>query len=873
MSTLQQLIDTYNENDPTHELEYGMHFNNPKIFELVFGKFLEEQTPEYEQSLVVITNRERNADGGYISDRTVMNFKKNKVHETIYQRKTRIGCVNFSTKYLNYSLTLASEQDIEKFSNNAASVVILRTRARFYQGDWKYEFTIAREFNASETNQIKGFKKTMIGNMNDDKFSDLMDKDNMKLSLEIEHDPDPDNLDVREKPSRDDLENIANDIFKIIDPEYEKSLELQENIYELASFLRPNDKAEFKRRGLKSLLPQAKTLTKNLYLDKVYPNIEQFYVSGKADGERCIAMITNTSCQIITAQKVITVNVQSEDEGVTIIDAELMYETVGKGNKQKEVPRIIPIDLPYIRTKDMKNEGFELRQDEFDAARELLGPFVGPKKPFKRLKKSNFGSTLKKLVEHKWDFKMDGIIFVKTEQPYNQTDVYKWKPENTIDFLVRRVPRSLQGKAPFQIKPGFTPYILFCGINYHRFRDSKLSKIPSYETLFPPTSRRMTYFPIQFSPPDFPRAYIYYHEGEDDLDNRIIEFTYVIPDGGSVIEGHWEIKRIRDDRQIELQHGNYFGNDYDVALTNWSNLSNPITLEFLCDPTLDVYFKQPKPTRYNGLSKFVHYIKKRLFKQLNNNTWVIDLGSGKGQDLFNYTGKNIQNIVFIDNDPTALEELKERTQNTEMKGGIDMRIMTHVADLTQPYVQTLKELLEFQIPASGVEGVVCNFAIHYLMTSAEQLDNFIKLVNRILRPGGRFIFTVLDGLRVHELFERKKLVRNESFNLEDDDGNLKYSIRRLYASKKLNHYKNKVEVMLPFTQGEYYPEMLVDIEHVIQQFEKKDFEREQYCSFGEQLNQFKQHRPNDYAALGTDDLEFAQLYSMVTLYKLDKKRR
>lgn len=872
MTTLQQLIDTYDENDPTHELEYGMHVNNPKIFELIYGKYLEEQTPEYEQSLVVITNRERSTEGCYISDRTVMNFKKGKVQETIYQRKTRIGCVNFSTKYLNYSLTLATEQEIEKFSNNSASVVILRTRARFYNGDWKYEFTIAREFNASETNQIKGFKKEMIGNMTDAKFTDLMDRDNIKLSLEIEHDPDPEGS-THEKPTKDDLEAIANDIFKIIDPDYEKSLELQENIYNVAYYLRPNDKAEFKRRGLKTLLPQAKTLTKNLYLDKVFPNIEQFYVSGKADGERCIAMITNTSCQIITAQNVMSVNVQSEAEGVTIIDGELLYETVGKGAKQKQVPKIIPIDLPYIRTKDMKNEGFEFRQDEFENARELLGPFVGPNKPFKRLKARNFGSTLKKLVDHKWDFGMDGIIFVQAGQPYNTTNVYKWKPENTIDFLVRKVPRSLQGKAPFQIKPGFTSYILFCGINYHRFKDSKLSKIPSYETLFPPTSRRMTYFPIQFSPPDFPRAYIYYHEGEEDLDNRIIEFTYVIPEKGSVIEGHWEIKRIREDRQIELQHGNYFGNDYDVALTNWSNLSNPITLDFLCDPTQDVYFKQPKPTRYNGLSKLVHYIKKRLFKQLNNISWVIDLGSGKGQDVFNYTGKNIQNIIFIDNDPTALEELKERTQNPKMKDSIDMKIMTHVADLTQPYVNTLKELLEFQIPASGVEGVVCNFAIHYMMTTAEQLDNFVKLVNRILRPGGRFIFTVLDGLRVHELFERKKLLRNEAFDLEDEDGNLKYSLRRLYASKKLNHYKNKVEVMLPFTQGEYYPEVLVDIEHVIQQFEKKDFEREQYCSFGEQLSQFKQHRPNDYAALGPDDLEFAKLYSMVTLYKLDKKRR
>ena len=450
---------------------------------------------------------------------------------------------------------------------------------------------------------------------------------------------------------------------------------------------------------------------------------------------------------------------------------------------------------------------------------------------------------------------------------YVDTRCYKWKANPTIDFLVRKLPRSLQGIAPYQKKEGYEPYILCCGINHQRFRESKLTFIPGFQELFPRNSRRGTYFPIQFSPPDFPRAYIYYHPSDENLDEKVVEFSYIIPNEESVINGAWKIEKIRDDRKVELQYGNYYGNDYDVALTNWNNLSNPVTFDFLCNPTQGCYFKEQKSEIHIPMTKFTGYVKATLISQLRGANWIIDLCSGKGNDLFNYTNNSITNILFMDNDATALQELTDRTKvkNKNMKK-IDYRALTHVVDLNDPYDTTLKDLLEFQVPASGVDGVVCNFGIHYLTVGDDAIENIVKLVGHLIKGGGRFIFTVLDGHRVHDKFIKHEIAKNQVYNFEQDDV-VKYSIKRLYRADKFTRNKCPIELTLPFTAGEYYKETLVDVDYLITQFEKNGFEREQYAPFTKLLPNFEQHNKRFYDQLDEQDLDFLKLYSYVVLYK------
>lgn len=851
------LLETYNSSDEG-ELEYRINITKPMIFEIIFDKFSENDNPIFEQTITSITDRVSQSTNLQHTDRNTIYFKKGNYTSDDFTRKSRLGAVNFISKHLgSYQLVLSTEEEIDKFSNNAAKIIIFKCRASFTSGEWRYDFNISKEVSSAHISRAESYKKALLKKMNTNKFIDLIGMEDIKLSLEIEHCPDSDNvLDVVQTL------DVINKIMTIVDPDHENTMKLQEAVFSAARYIRRKTVGEYRlKHGLKRLLPQAKTMTKSIFLNSVLPNIDQYHITPKADGERCLALITNTTCQIITSRCVKTVNVSSEDEGVSVIDCEMLGDI--------DNPVLIPIDVPYINNKDIKNEGFEVRLDEFDNAREMLSIYAGPNKQFKRLKSKNYGNIIQKLMDHEWKFDIDGIIFVKGGQNYVDTETYKWKPDPTIDFLVRRVPKNLQGKAPYMLKKGYTPYILFCGVSHKNFHEAKLSFIPGYDELFPRNFRRSVYFPVQFSPPDFPRAYLYYHEDSVNLDSKVVEFTYIIPEGSSVIGGHWEVKRIREDRSVELQHGNYFGNDFSVALTNWSNLSDPITIDFMRDPTRDVYFKEPKSDIYTGLSKFTHYIKRTLIRQLRNSKWIIDLGAGKGQDILNYAGNNISKILFIDKDADALHELQERMKNPNFKEKIKYKYLTHNIDLNQSYSKTLSELIEFNAPSTGVDGLVCNFAIHYMVNTKDNMDNIIKLINKVVRPGGRIIFTLLDGVRVHELFERKNIKKGGSIDIYED-GNKKYSIKRLYKAKNMNNFKHKVSVLLPFSQGEYYPEVLVNIEHLIQQFEKKGFERELYSNFMKKVPNFKKHQRQFADMLTQEDVAFAKLYSMVVLYKPER---
>lgn len=854
--TVNDITKLYNV-DKSRELEIRMNITNPNIFVDLFGHFNSKKTPVFEQSITAITDRDiTDSKNNMIdTDRNIITFKKGVKHTDKFIKKKRLGASIFKSRYLGvFNMVLSEESEIEKFSNNGAKLINIRVRATFVRKNWQYDFNIVKELPVSYISQITSYKKLMLKDFTVDDFLKLVDTTGLRFSLEMEY-RNVDDTDLTEEK----VNNAINEIICIIDPEHSKNVELQDAIHMASKYIRPRDESEFRSRfGFKQLMIQAKTITKTNYRDEIFPHLNEFYISPKADGERCLTLITNNCCQIITANNIINTNIGAEEEGISVIDCEL----VQVGGK----PKVIPIDVICLNNNNIRTQGFEQRYDAFEDAKNLLGPILGPNKPFKRLKPENYKSILQKLIEKEWSYKVDGIIFVRSGDQYVDTKVYKWKANPTIDFLVRRVPKSLRGVAPYQEKEGFDPYILCCGINHQRFRDSKLTFIPGFHELFPRNSRRGTYFPIQFSPADFPRAYIYYHQSDENLDGKVVEFSYVIPADESVINGSWKLEKIRDDRKIELQYGNYYGNDYDVALTNWNNLSNPVTIDFLCNPTT-TYFKEKKSSIHMAMTKFTGYAKGTLISQFRGANWVIDLCAGRGSDIFNYCNNSITNVLFIDKDTDALQELQERTKvRSKTLKRIDYRPLTHVADLNISYEKLLKELLEFQIPPSGVDGVICNFGIHYLVESDDSTMNIIKLVSKLVKGGGRFIFTLLDGSRVHDKFLKHSVLKGSSYDFEQD-GVVKYSIKRMYKVDNFAKYKCKIGLTLPFSSGNYYDEVLVDVEHLINLFEKNGFEREQYTPFTKLLPNFEKHNKSYFDSLDESDLEFLKLYSYVSLYK------
>ncbi len=67
---------------------------------------------------------------------------------------------------------------------------------------------------------------------------------------------------------------------------------------------------------------------------------------------------------------------------------------------------------------------------------------------------------------------------------------------------------------------------------------------------------------------------------------------------------------------------------------------------------------------YNNMTKYVNEVKRRRIAQIPalvaGKPSVMDLGSGKGQDLRKYMQAGYKSVIFVDNDLDAINELKNR---------------------------------------------------------------------------------------------------------------------------------------------------------------------------------------------------------------------
>ena len=372
-----EIITLYNANlgkdDVTRELEIRINIANPSIFTDLFGHFADKKNPVFEQSITFITDRDTvdSKNNMIDTDRNIITFKKGKKQDVKYMKKKRLGASQFKARYLGvFSMILSEESEISQFSNNGAKTIIIRVRASFVKKMWQYDFNIIKELPVSYIQEIYSYKKTMLKDFDVDGFVKLIDMNGLKFSLEMEYRGGSDN--IPDPITEDEVQKVINNIVCIIDPDHVKNVELQDAVHTISKYIRPRDESDFRSRfGFKKLVTQAKTITKTNYRDEIFPHLDEFYISPKADGERCIVLITNNHCQIITANNIINVNIGTEDEGVSVIDCELIYVD-GQ-------PKVIPIDVICLNNSRVSTHGFEIRYDSFEDARNLLGRVVAQK--------------------------------------------------------------------------------------------------------------------------------------------------------------------------------------------------------------------------------------------------------------------------------------------------------------------------------------------------------------------------------------------------------------------------------------------------------------------------------------------------------------
>lgn len=460
-------------------------------------------------------------------------------------------------------------------------------------------------------------------------------------------------------------------------------------------------------------------------------------------------------------------------------------------------------------------------------------------------------------------YEVDGLIFTPKNEHYRDMKSWKWKPLDvmSIDFLVKAVPSNLIGVKPYINKPGHTMMFLFSGISKLLYEKLRLTPISGYNNLFP-HQNMYKYFPIQFSPSDDTFAYIYYHPDDsklskEDVLNNVCEFRRVDLKSDSP---KWDMMRIRTDRKMELDRGNYFGNDFYVAEYTWQNYQNPLKFEDLVISSAEFmdrgYFQEEKSDIYRPVTAFNSFVKSKLVSKFAKSDWLVDLAAGRGQDMFRVSDANINNALFLDNDSQALSELISRKHDFE-RGikKLNTRIYTKLVDLTEDNKTTIKSLTQIGIPVGYIDVIMCNFAIHYLIGTPKNTRNIIHLVSTLLKPGGQFFFTAFDGEKIFDMLKEK-----DAWEIREGEV-LKYSIKKKYTGEQLEPTGQQIDVLLPFSRGKHYTEYLVNYKYLLDEFSQNGFSIEKKGDFGGFLSQFKTESERQYKGISTGDTEFLSLYS------------
>jgi ASC-1-like (ASCH) protein len=798
----------------------------------------------FEQSINLISN----TSNGYNAHR-IMYVDGKKQPNTLMYAKNVVTKSDWNKGLVPYRLVLATERQISKIGIPSMARIKLRLSVNNFPklDGWRIDFTFTKSVKPVTKSEIVIHRDNLFKKYDLKTFiTDAPWTDAERYEVEVEYIG-------SSTPTEENVQHVANTIYGIISPDHTQIEGYQSVIYKVAKLIFQPRRAElFKMRyGLKHLFNAVKEMSRSDYFTVIFPNIQQYYVTIKADGERVIGFAQNKTLTII-GHDVKVVQLDNAVNGDVVVDAEFVD---GK---------LMIFDVLVINGINISVKSFNERFEYIKAAVAALGKKNTIAKQYVKLT-SNWSQEIKSI----WNAKYEGLIFNSATGSYSKMEVWKWKTVESmsVDSITMVAPPKFVETLPvnLQSKPNTTTMILFCSIWSNQFKSSHLRRIPFYNEIFPSQSTHEI-FPIQFSTPDNPHAYLYYHPDDEkvsvkDLHGHIGEYNY------NASEQLWTLMRIRSDRDVDVQRGTYFGNNYAIALLIWNNFQNPLTITNIIapDPSTMGYFAKHDSDEHRSVRSFNSYVKQQVMEMYFRNTpWLVDLAAGKGQDMFRMSKMGVQNAVLVDNDHEALSTISSRMFSyNKSVGQLKTRIYTKHLDLLAPYLNNVNTLK--MIPKVGVPSIMCNLAIHYFMGSERNMTNIVNMVIALLnKDDGTFMFTCFNGKAVHNMLHKKK--EGDSIDFIDNEIT-KFSIKRMYTSNQLMQTAQKIGVVLPFSNHKYYEEYLVNIDNLLSKFRNNGFKVSLNKSFESWLETYETNNPRGFAKMTDNDKKFVSLYQAVVVQR------
>jgi SAM-dependent methyltransferase len=516
--------------------------------------------------------------------------------------------------------------------------------------------------------------------------------------------------------------------------------------------------------------PLPQTLTLEAFKKKVLTKTD-YSVTEKADGERYLLFIDNVG-------------------GFNLISRKMEIQRIKNINPKPELARTIidgefvngvfySFDMLFLKGRDIRDKKLRERLTT------LFGQLVKLRHSKIKMKSffldigekiiqipSNRNTGAKNIYDaagkiwskkNVFPYSLDGLIFTPMDEPYMNRKIYKWKDENTIDFYYNKNKLFLAGNK----SNGSYGILPFSGIDG---KGTFMSKGKSVKNLI---------FEDETIPSNLRRGLL-----EKDIPGNPMVGEFKFHDNT------FKLIRKRPDKELP--------NGIDASNQSWEAITNPLTAEMIS--------RGPRTMR-----DFHSEIKAKLIMKYAKGKSVLDIGSGKGEDVGKYVKANSKPVVGFD---LVKEEYPHPNYMTFHK-------MNNPVYRVKNYINKNQKF----------DVININFAIHYFLANKKLFESLVVNIHENLKSGGILMATVLDGSLIYKNLKNKNKVSTNVVNFTK-----KYNNSLNFNSPKFKFLGQKVDVLVKGTKyfgNKSITEFLFNFNKFLSVMEQLGFEFVEMKSFSD----------------------------------------
>jgi SAM-dependent methyltransferase len=396
-----------------------------------------------------------------------------------------------------------------------------------------------------------------------------------------------------------------------------------------------------------------------------------------------------------------------------------------------------------------------------------------------------------------------------------------------------------------------------------------------------------------------PNKEIRCENGDKIEDEIIVEFNYDITETNPSLR--WKPMRVREDKTRIYRQGilSKTLNDYKTASNIWRSIHNPISQSNIMGNeriinNMDIAELSSNDDYYSRtlrnearLSHYLyvfhnHGIKDMLYSKPTKKRSIVELACGQGGDFSRWIKNEfgfvlgvdlVKNNIYNPRDGAYARLLKERKTHDGRKRTDNCTFVFAIGDCSKPIKtgecaisddQSINDKDSYNVlkmvfsgknkkygtqfnniigkGKDGFDVCSCMFAIHYFFKSEEALDGYLLNVNQLLKNGGEFICTFMDGEKIESEIENNGGDKIEGFKnlskIKEDRGEPVWAILRCYDKNEVSPYNKQINVFIE-TTGKLIPEYVVSYKFLIEKCKDYGIRIKESEMFSDTFNRFK----------------------------------